>query len=188
MRTRKIILVIIIISFITGSLYSQYSSPLKLNNEISFMKDSVKNTQKLSYKSPAIAGCLSFFVPGAALGQIYNENYEKFALHLGISAAIFTFAIIGGQTHLYELGFGDVGGGPGKEGKREWIFTLCVLAYTGNWLWSTIDAIHSATMNNRELEQKRARLKSHTQKSINYNFGFGLDRNNKLIFKTALNF
>lgn len=49
----------------------------------------------------------------------------------------------------------NIGGGPGKEGKREWIFVLGILSYIGNWLWSTIDAIHYATINNRELDRQR---------------------------------
>lgn len=186
MRMSKIILVVLVLSFISSTINAQYISSLKLKQDLSLSKDS--NKKALSEKSPLLAGILSFVVPGAAFGQIYNEDYGKFALHFGISAAIFTFAIVGNQAGLYEIYVGDPGGGTGKEAKRDWIFALCILAYTGNWIWSTIDAIHSAVMNNRELEQKKARLKSRTQKSIDYNFGFGLDRNNNLRFKTILNF
>ena len=103
---------------------AQYLNDVTLKDKNSFFADSTKKKIKLSYKSPLAAGALSFLLPGLSLGQIYNEDYTSFAIHFGISAGVFLFALIAEQNDLYELSFRDIGGATGKEGKREWIFTL----------------------------------------------------------------
>jgi hypothetical protein len=176
-KLNNILLLLIIVTLlcIVSQRNAQYLNDIKLKDKNSFFADSTKKKIKLSYKNPLAAGSLSFLLPGLSLGQIYNEDYTSLAIHFGISAGVFMFAYIAGQNKLYELSFGDVGGGPGKEGKREWIFTLCVLSYLSNWIWSTIDAIHYATMNNRELERQRKT----GYNNIRLNFAPGIGRNNK---------
>ncbi len=154
---------------------AQYLNEITLKNKNSFFADSTKKKIKLSYKSPLAAGSLSFLLPGLSLGQLYNEDYTSFAIHFGISAGVFMFAYIAGQTHLYEMPPFTIEGHSGIEGKREWIFVVCVLSYLGNWIWSTIDAIHYATMNNREIERQRKT----GYNNIRLNFAPGIGRNNK---------
>lgn len=173
-RNILLLLMFLIIS-IPLQINAQYISEITLKNKNSFIADSTKKKIKLGYKSPLAAGSLSFLLPGLSLGQLYNEDYTGFAIHLGISGGIFLFNLAASQSHLYELSIGDVGGGPGNEGKNEWIFTLCVLAYAGNWIWSTIDAFHYATMNNRDIERQRKT----GYNNIRLNFAPGIGRNNK---------
>ena len=155
---------------------AQYLSNVTLKNKTSFFTDSTKKKIKLSYKSPLAAGSLSFLLPGLSLGQIYNEDYTSFAIHFGISAVVFSFNLIANQIDLYELPpFYNEGGSNHTEGKREWIFVVCVLAYAGNWIWSTIDAVHYATINNREIQRKRKT----GYNNIRLNFAPGIGRNNK---------
>jgi hypothetical protein len=178
MKYTKVILIVSLIFFYSGMNYAQYKNKLSLKQNSAFLNDSIKNANKLNEKSPLLAGSLSFFLPGLSLGQIYNEDYEKFGLHFGISAGVLLFAILASQNNLYELSTMNMAGGPGKEGKREWIFVLCVLTYAGNWLWSTIDAIHSATMYNRKIEQRKNKDKGLAP----FKTGFAFDKNGKLKF------
>jgi hypothetical protein len=176
-KLNNLLLLFIIVTLLCAVSQSnaQYLNDITLKNKNSFFADSTKKKVKLTYKSPLASGALSFLLPGLSLGQLYNEDYTGFAVHLGISSGVFLFAIIAEQNHLYELSTMNIGGGPGKEGKNEWIFMVCLLTYMGNWIWSTIDAIHYATMNNREIERQRKT----GYNNIRLNFAPSIGRNNK---------
>jgi len=155
---------------------SQYLNDITLKNNNSYFADLTKKKIKLSYKSPLAAGSLSFLLPGLSLGQLYNGDYTGFAIHFGISVGIFMFTLIAAQNKWYELPLMNMSGSNSDNGgKNEWIFTLCLLSYMGNWLWSTIDAVHFATLNNREIERQ---IKT-GYNNIRLNFAPGIGRNNK---------
>lgn len=178
----RLILLIIIFSITSSICQAQNSSELKLKNQNNFIIDTTKRKIKLEERSPLLAGTLSFIVPGLALGQIYNEDYGKFGIHAGISAGIFLFTIIAGQSGWIEAPFYSGEGTP-KESKGQGLLAICVIAYLGNWLWSTIDAIHSAAMYNREIKQQR---KSGFNNK-HFRMGFIIDEDNQLKLKAIIN-
>lgn len=179
-----IILSLLLTAFAPRQSKAQYLKNFTLQNKSIVFADTTKKKIKLTEKSPLLAGSLSFFLPGLSLGQLYNEDYTSFVVHFGITGGVFLFTYIAGQNKLFELSFGDVGGGPGKDGKREWIFTLCVLSYIGNWIWSTIDAFHTATMNNRELERQRKT----GYRNIRFQLSPDIGRNSKPNFNISVCF
>ena len=78
--------------------------------------------------SPFMAGALSFIVPGAALGQIYNRQYLNFGIRLGISA-------------ISILGIVLSGGVPHSDGKGNDALIPLALLYAANWISSIFDAV-----------------------------------------------
>ncbi len=81
---------LIIFTVLSYSLDAQYLKDSKLKDESSPLKAKSELSVSRSEKIPAIAGCLSFFVPGASLGQLYNEDYGKF----GYALQVFQAAIL----------------------------------------------------------------------------------------------
>ena len=83
---------------------------------------------KTSHKSLLLAGALSFIVPGAALGQLYKEEYVNGGIRLGISAFCVLWFMLSppysvtgdGQSSIQKLG--------------------AVTLFTANWLASVVDA------------------------------------------------
>ena len=99
-----------------------------LSHEFNFLETRKLNKPiptKTGGKSPLLAGTLSFIVPGAALGQLYNGQYVNFGVRLGISGiVVLGFALSGGLS--FERG-------------NDAIIPLALL-YAANWITSIIDA------------------------------------------------
>ena len=164
MKTSKIILMVLVLSFISCSINSQYISSLKLKQDIT--KDS---TQKvLSEKSPLLAGTLSFIVPGLALGQFYNGQILKGMMHVAISGLGFV---------LFMSGF-DVGGGTSNHGTAIAGFVI----YLGNWIFTTFEAIGAA-----EEINKQVRLQKYRSDLINkFRLGLVMNKNGQFNLKFVL--
>jgi hypothetical protein len=79
--------------------------------------------------SPFLAGSLSFIVPGAALGQLYNGQYLNFGIRIGISAISIIW--------LAESGFFNLASD--VKGNDAWMPLL--LIYAANWISSVVDAV-----------------------------------------------
>ena len=78
----------------------------KITNSI----DNSRKDLKIENKNPFQAGIASFIVPGFAFGQLYNEQYDKFAIHVGITlGCAATLLLLGPNLQL------DIGG---KSSKR----------------------------------------------------------------------
>lgn len=91
-----------------------------------------------SYKSPWLSFGLSFLVPGAALGQLYNEQYLNFGIRVGIS-------LITGAILIFEKR-------PGGEFNLNF---AAILIYAANWITSFIEAPISSSQINKRNEQKK---------------------------------
>ncbi len=155
MRTniRNILISFIFLSSVSSLTNAQYLKESKLQNEISFFADTTKKKILLNEKSPFLAGSLSFFIPGLAFGQLYNEQPEKFFIHVCVTGASILGAILGIAN--FRFNFGGSTSNDGNTTIGPVIFLISAAVFAGNWLWSTIDAFHVATMNNRELERQR---------------------------------
>lgn len=77
--------------------------------------------------SPFLAGMLSFIIPGAALGQLYNKQYVNFAIRFGISTACVLGILITGL--------------PVSESNGNNAFVPLSLLFAANWITSVIDAV-----------------------------------------------
>ncbi|MGA2668068.1 MAG: hypothetical protein ABSF32_04020 [Ignavibacteria bacterium] len=170
MKKRMLFLYVTLIISLTFSAnaYSQnlkHSSVFIVNH--SFLK--IDSTPvKLHEKSPFLAGSLSFILPGLAAGQLYNEQYGKFLLHLGISGLCF---------FLFTRSFG-FGGDAGST-----VSLLCFAGYLFNWVFTIVDAVASANRINDEIVKQKQRtvLKK-------FNIGFGLNRDKQFNFKISWTF
>ncbi len=104
-----------------------------------FIKDTSFTIKK--NKSPLLAGTLSFIVPGAALGQLYNEQYLNFGIRVGISVltAIWFF-----ESPPFNIA------GDGNSSYQK----LGALAlYSINWISSVFDAVLSANNYNNGIKK-----------------------------------
>ena len=164
MNKLKLILFTLLFCFSCSFCNAQYLSELKVKRNI---QDTVKSIQTLTEKSPILAGTLSFIVPGFALGQVYNGEYMKAILYVGISGLAFA---------LFASGF-DVGGGSGEHPTAYAGFVL----FLGNWFYSTFEAIAAA-----EEINKQVKLKKYRSDILNkLKFGFTLNKNKELNLKFA---
>src|SRR4030095_5856123 len=138
---RKIIIILIFI--ISYNINSQYinNDNFRLNNKLNAKLYS-KNSFTKSQKSSFLAGTLSFIVPGAALGQFYNEEYINGAVRLGISA----FCV---AWFLASPSF-DSGGNGNSDQKL-----MAGLLFTVNWIASIVDASVSASQTNRKIDNRK---------------------------------
>lgn len=108
---------------------------LKNNRIINIHQNNIQN-----YKSPFLSGVLSFFVPGFALGQFYNEQYTSWIIRLGIS-------VLSASWFFFSPNIGD---GPSSGQK-----IIALLVYLVNWIASVIDAPISANrLNNIQRNHK----------------------------------
>ena len=84
-----IVLIFIFVSFSNAQLLSKKEFRLKESKprliELSKSIDPVSKSSIAKNYSPFLAGALSFIVPGAALGQLYNKQYLNFGIRVGIS-------------------------------------------------------------------------------------------------------
>lgn len=136
---------LIVVLFINiATLQSQINISIKKNIfsekvDNYFIKDTSYAIEK--NKSPLLAGSLSFIVPGAALGQLYNQQYVNFGIRVGISVltAIWFFA---------SPPFNIAGDGNSSNQK------LGALAiYSINWIASVFDAVISANNYNNGIKK-----------------------------------
>lgn len=118
--------------FLVVSIYSQpvlkNNFRLKETNKSFFFNREDKHFKdiKSSEKNLAIAGLLSFIVPGAALGQFYKNEPVNGAIRAGISALCILWFLVSpsGSSH-------------GTWSTQKF---FAIGAYTVNWIASIIDA------------------------------------------------
>lgn len=170
MSVSKTILMILALSFISCTINAQYLREQKLIYNISLSKDSV---QKLSPKSPLLAGTLSFIVPGFALGQFYNGQTNKFFVHSLISFGLATAWGIHRKSFKY---FGIVG-----AESIDLFGGLLIIIYATNWIWSTVDAVVSANNINKQIKLQ----KYHSDIIDKLNFGITVNKNKQYNLKFA---
>jgi len=91
------------------------------------------------YKSPYLAGVMSFIIPGLPFGQLYNRQPVKALIHVGFTVCSFIAAALAPGGGHPDYGGAIIGGS--------------ILAV--NWIWSTTDAVISAIVNNKEIERKK---------------------------------
>jgi len=96
--------------------------------ELSKPVEPISKSSIAKNNSPFLAGSLSFIVPGAALGQLYNRQYLNFGIRLGISA-------------ISILGIVLSGGVPHSDGKGNDALIPLALLYAANWISSIFDAV-----------------------------------------------
>lgn len=92
-----------------------------------------------STRSPAVAGILSLFLPGA--GSFYAGHPGHGVRHLLIGAASSGIALIG----LIVVVVNQDGGNPGKGGA---LFVAGSIAYVANDVWSVVTAVNDASRHN----------------------------------------
>jgi hypothetical protein len=133
--------------FLSYPVHSQYLQSLKLKNTTPALTD--KSKPYRSGGNAFAAGALSLILPGLALGQIYNGDWEQFSTHITITAACFTGVFISAVL-LTHNGANSLG----------WTYVLLgtTLVYTGNWIWSIIDAASTADKMEREKQLKNHSL------------------------------
>jgi len=143
----KFILSIIIPSLLILSCSNSYaqrlsSKPVTFNKIVPDSSKPNSNNETLilpQYKSPYLAGFLSFIIPGFGMGQFYNEQPVKGFIHLGVTIGA---ACIAGFVSFH--GHPDTGG-----------IILGAGLLAANWVWSITDAVISATSINHDNEIKR---------------------------------
>lgn len=144
----KVYIVIISAFLICSNVNSQslIDNSLKLKEIKQLGNSYEKNTLWIKTKSSFLAGTLSFIVPGAALGQFYNEEYINGAVRVGISAICIGWFLASPSV--------DAGGGGSGDQK-----IIAGLLYAVNWIASVIDASVSASKINRHNSFSSDKLK-----------------------------
>ena len=127
-------------------------------------------------KDPFKAGCISFFLPGFAFGQLYNEQNWKFYRHIGIT---------GGSLLIGALGVANIqismGGGHTDNTTAGWLLGIAAVIYAGNWIWSVVDAVVSAVEINKQIELRKPRSEIMNRLKL----GFNVNKNKQLNLKFA---
>jgi len=147
----------------------------KITNSIHFSQKDLKYEDK----NPFQAGIASFIVPGLALGQLYNGRYDKFAIHIGISAGIVGITSI--LLSEYPVNLDMEGNRRGDVGMT--IFLSAALLYLGNWIYSIVDSVVTANNINKRNEYLN---KARTQFD-KFELGFATNEQKKLQVKLKLN-
>ncbi len=178
MRT---VLIAAIIIFTVNSASAQFLSTAKTEKINYSVTDSSLKKEKLTEKSPLLAGTFSLLVPGFALGQLYNGETNKFLTHTIISASCITAFFI---SAWFLGGIPPDGKPKGWANVSGFMVLLSMITYAGNYVISVADAVVSAV----KINEKVRLQKNRTQKFNNLYFGFGLERNNKLNLKTVIYF
>ena len=126
-----IVLIFIFVSFSNAQLISKKEFRLKESKpsliELSKSIEPVSKSSIASNNSPFMAGALSFVIPGAALGQLYNGQYLNFGIRLGI-------------TGIVVLGLA-LSGGVASDTKGNDAIVPLVILFAANWISSIIDAV-----------------------------------------------
>lgn len=181
MNRINILLIVIALCFASGITNAQYLKELKMKESSSISNNTLCEYQSVDEKYPVYAGVVSFILPGLALGQLYNEQPKKFAVHISITGACVLVAALGIANFQF-----NVGGGPtqGNPTIGPLLFLISAGVFTGNWIWSVFDAVISANNVNKKVRLQKNR----TNKIDNIRFGFGLDRNKNLNLRTIIYF
>ncbi len=169
---RLIILSIVLAAwFDSGVTNAQCLNKLSLSNS-KIVSNKIIQLDEPEQKDPFKAGCISFFLPGFAFGQLYNEQNWKFYRHIGIT---------GGCLLLGALGVVNVGISP--EGDQYTTITSengCLeylsVAFAGNWIWSVVDAVVSAVEINKQIELQKYRSDIMNRLKL----GFNVNKNKQL--------
>ncbi len=127
------ILLIVLINASNAQLISKKEFRLKESktNSIELIKNYSFASKSFALKnnSPLLAGTLSFIVPGAALGQLYNGQFVNFGIRIGISVLSIVW--------LAESGFFNLASD--VKGNDAW--TPLLIIYAANWITSIVDAV-----------------------------------------------
>lgn len=163
------------LSFFTSDVLSQTNfNEIRPDNQMTLSKD-----LKYEDKNPFQAGIASFIVPGFALGQLYNGRYDKFGIHVCISAGIVGITSL--LLSKYPVNI-DMGGTQrGDVGMT--IFLSAALLYIGNWIYSIVDSVITANKINKRNEYLN---KTRTQLN-NFELGLATNEQKKLQVKFKLN-
>ncbi len=113
MKQKNLIILSLMFVFLTYPVHSQYLQSLKLKSTASVLTDTIKSKPYRSGGNAFAAGALSLIVPGLALGQIYNGDWDQFSTHISISAACFagvciSAVIINTQWRIIQPGWPHV--------------------------------------------------------------------------------
>jgi hypothetical protein len=162
MNKWKLILFILSISFCSSVINAQYLNELRLKHDATF-SDTINSAQRLTEKSPLLAGTLSFIVPGLALGQFYNGQILKGVLHVSITGLGFV---------LFLSGMGPEGSNSSGKSTAYAGFLL----YLGNWIYTTFEAIAAAENINKQIMLQKYRSDILNRIKL----GFGVNRNKQL--------
>lgn len=147
-------------------------SDLRLRDKTFFLQDSAYWPEQ--EKSPALAGFLSFFPPGLALGQFENGQLLNGAIRVMVSLIAALWLI--NTAHLI-----NIMEGTSKPGAWQPVAALAL--YAANWLSSVVDAVFSAISINKHIRLKNRYFRN--QHVFDLNFGF--DKRG-VSFKAAVNF
>lgn len=137
-----IMIILLIFASITISFTQQNDSvkvikdSLLLINNNTLADDSLKYYK--DYRDPFTAGLYSFIIPGLAFGQLYNKDYLRWAVRLGIS---------GTCIGVSYFNFGN--------NKSYAIIFISALIYAGNWVTSIFEASRRANEINTYNKFKR---------------------------------
>jgi hypothetical protein len=104
-----------------------------------FATDAELAQQAATRKEPALAGVLSWIIPG--VGSFYAGNSRHGTIHLGIGIVSFVMMIAGAasavETYNFSTGEYEGGGGAG-------LMVVGYLAYVVNDIWSIFTAVFDA--------------------------------------------
>ncbi len=175
MKNKICLLLIFVVLFSLSNINA--FSQLKENKTTNYPDISPKDL-KYEDKNAAYAGFISFVVPGLALGQIYNEQYQKFRIHLFISAGIVILTSVLLSKYPVMIDFQ----GSSKSDAGTKILLGGILLYAGNWIYSTVDAVISAI----KINKKNEYLNKANSSLDKLNIGFGLNDQKKLQVKLKL--
>ncbi|GEM_PF-5293595 len=167
-----VLLAIVVIDNISLSQQKIYSD-LRIKDKSFFLQDSVFRPEK--EKSPALAGIMSFILPGLGIGQVINGQYVDFTIRLLITVtSVGLFASYPPSLNIT----GDAGGGEHSP-----VTVIAAIVFAANWLSSVVDAIVYANVENKRIRLKNYYLKK--QHTFDLNFGYD---NRGVSFKAAVNF
>jgi len=110
--------------------------------------------QDVGTKSPPLAAFLSGYFPGFALGSFYAGHTSHGLRHL---------AVTGGSFALFAVGLG-MGFGGSEAGKVP--FYVGVIAFLGNWAWSTVTAVQDVNDHNARITAARSSASAPDRASV----------------------
>ena len=175
---KLIIISIVLTAWLTsGVTNAQYLNKLSISNS-KIVSNKIIQLDEPEQKDPFKAGCISFFLPGFAFGQLYNEQNWKFYRHIGITGGCLLLGTLG----VLNVGINPAGGPVHNNHVGEWLLGISLVAFAGNWIWSVVDAVVSAVDINKQIE-----LRTHHSDIMNrLKLGFNVDKNKQFKINLAL--
>ena len=169
---RLIILSIVLAAlFDSGVTNAQCLNKLSLSNS-KIVSNKIIQLDEPEQKDPFKAGCISFFLPGFAFGQLYNEQNWKFYRHIGITGGCLLLGALG----VLNVGINPAGGPVHNNHVGEWLLGISLVAFAGNWIWSVVDAVVSAVEINKQIMLQ----KYHSDILNKIELGFNINKNKQL--------